>query len=93
MPPATERQRTTTWAEFIRTHLAVMASTDFFTVEVLTLRGLVTYYMLFAGLTVHPNEQLSNTFKIERRLRSHGQLFFAYKTDRDQDRDDRYPQG
>ena len=47
MPPAPDRKRTTTWAEFIGAHLAVMASTDFFTVEVLTLRGLVTYYVLF----------------------------------------------
>jgi putative transposase len=45
--PAPERKRTTTWAEFIRTHLALLAGTDFFTVEVLTLRGLVTYYVLF----------------------------------------------
>jgi putative transposase len=68
LPPAPERKRTTTWAEFIRAHLAVLAGTDFFTVEVLTLRGLVTYYVLFfihlesrkvdiAGITVHPNEQ------------------------------------
>ena len=68
IPPAPERKRTTTWAEFIRAHLAVLAGTDFFTVEVLTLRGLVTYYVLFfihlesrkvdiAGVTVHPNEQ------------------------------------
>ena len=28
-------------------HLALLAGTDFFTVEVLTLRGLVTYYVLF----------------------------------------------
>jgi hypothetical protein len=28
-------------------HLAVLAGTDYFTVEVLTLRGLVTYYVLF----------------------------------------------
>ena len=34
-------------AEFIRTHLAALAATDFFTVEVLTLRGVVTYYVLF----------------------------------------------
>ena len=47
IPPARERKRTTTWAEFIRTHLALLAATDFFTVEVLTLRGLVTYYVLF----------------------------------------------
>jgi hypothetical protein len=44
-----------------------VAGTDFFTAEVLTLRGLVTYYVLFfihlesrrvaiAGITVHPDE-------------------------------------
>jgi hypothetical protein len=67
LPPAPERKRTTTWAAFVRTHLALLAGTDFFTAEVLTLRGLVTYYVLFfihlesrrvdiAGLTVHPDE-------------------------------------
>ena len=67
LPPAPERKRTTTWATFVRTHLALLAGTDFFTAEVLTLRGLVTYYVLFfihlesrrvdiAGITVHPNE-------------------------------------
>src|SRR6266849_8796244 len=66
--PAPQRKHTTTWAAFIRAHLAVLAGTDFFTVEVFTLRGLVTYYVLFfihlesrkvdiAGITVHPNEQ------------------------------------
>ena len=66
--PAPERQRTTTWADFIRAHLSVIAGTDFLSVEVLTLRGLVTYYVLFfihlesrkvevAGITLHPNEQ------------------------------------
>jgi putative transposase len=67
IPPAPERKRTTTWAEFIRVHLAVLAGTDFFTVEVLTIRGLVTHYVLFfihlesrevhvAGITFHPNK-------------------------------------
>jgi hypothetical protein len=67
LPPAPERKRTTTWPAFIRTHLALLAGTDFFTAEVLTLRGLMTYYVLFfihlesrriylAGITVHPNE-------------------------------------
>ena len=66
--PAPARKRTTTWADFIRTHMAVLAGTDFFSVEVLTLRGLVTYYVLFfihlesrkveiAGITQHPNER------------------------------------
>src|SRR5437868_7740081 len=68
LPPAPERKRTTTWPAFIRIHLALLAGTDFFTAEVLTLRGLVTYYVLFfiqlesrrvdiAGITVHPDER------------------------------------
>jgi putative transposase len=67
VPPAPERKRTTTWRAFIRAHLALLAGTDFFTVEVLTLRGLATYYVLFfihlesrqvdiAGITVEPDE-------------------------------------
>jgi transposase InsO family protein len=67
IPPAQERKRKTTWTDFIRAHLSVLAGTDFFSVEVLTLRGLVTYYVLFfihlesrrveiAGITPHPNE-------------------------------------
>ncbi len=67
IPPAPERKHTTTWKDFIRAHMSVLAGTDFFTVEVLTLRGLVTYYVLFlihlesrrvevAGITPHPNE-------------------------------------
>ena len=47
LPPAPERKRTTTWQAFIRIHLALLAGTDFFTAEVLTPRGLVTYYVLF----------------------------------------------
>src|SRR5262249_50332088 len=40
LPPAPERKRTTSWTDFIRTHVELLAGTDFFTVEVLTLRGL-----------------------------------------------------
>src|SRR5438046_2924189 len=36
-----------TWKEFISAHMAVLAGVDFFTVEVLTWRGLATYYVLF----------------------------------------------
>ena len=53
LPPAPERKRTTTWSNFIRTHLALLAGTDFFTAEVLTLRGLVTYYCL----VLHPSRE------------------------------------
>jgi putative transposase len=56
IPPAPERKRTTTWAEFIRAHLAVLAGTDFFTVEVLTLRG-QSRKVEIAGITTHPTEQ------------------------------------
>src|SRR5918911_2649806 len=67
IPPAPERKTTTTWKGFIRTHIEVLVATDFFTAEVWTLGGLVTYYVLFfihlgsreihlAGITPHPNE-------------------------------------
>src|SRR6185436_11251769 len=66
LAPAPERSRTTTWKEFIRSHMDVLAGADFFTVEVLTWRGLVTYYVLFfiemgtrrvslGGITRHPD--------------------------------------
>jgi hypothetical protein len=47
LAPAPERSRTTTWREFIQSHVNVLAGADFFTVEVLNWRGLVTYYVLF----------------------------------------------
>jgi putative transposase len=68
IPPAPERKKTTTWPEFIRTHMDVLVATDFFTAEVWTTAGLVTYYVLFfihlasrkvhvAGMTPHPDER------------------------------------
>lgn len=68
LPKAPERQKTTTWREFIRTHMDVLWATDFFSTEVWTLGGLVTFYVLFfikldtrevhiAGVTSTPNEQ------------------------------------
>ena len=45
--PAPQRSRMNTWKEFIQSHMDVLAGADFFTVEVLTWRGLVTYYVLF----------------------------------------------
>ena len=66
--PAPKRSQNTTWKDFIACHMAVLAGTDFFTVEVLTWRGLATYYVLFfmhlesrrvslAGLTKHPTAE------------------------------------
>ena len=45
--PAPKRSQTTTWKDFICSHMDVLAGMDFFTVEVLTWRGFVTYYVLF----------------------------------------------
>jgi len=53
------------WAQFLKMHWEVLAATDFFTVEVATWHGLVTYYVLVvmelatrrvqvAGITPHP---------------------------------------
>jgi len=64
--PAPERSKRKTWNEFLRTHWDTMAATDFFTVEVWTWRGLVTYYVLMfmdlatrrvylGGITPNPN--------------------------------------
>jgi putative transposase len=68
IPPAPKRKEMTTWQEFIRTHLDVLVATDFFTTEVWTWCGLVTYYLLFfiristrevhvAGMTPHPDQR------------------------------------
>jgi putative transposase len=65
--PAPKRSQSTTWKQFIASHMDVLAGTDFFTVEVLTWRGLATYYVLFflhletrrvtlGGITQHPTE-------------------------------------
>ena len=45
--PAPERQRKTSWQEFLSTHWEVLAAADFFTVEVWTLSGLKRYLVLF----------------------------------------------
>ena len=65
--PAPERSKHTTWSTFLRAHWKVLAASDFFTVEVWTVRGLVTQYLLFvisladrivtiAGITTRPDE-------------------------------------
>jgi transposase InsO family protein len=45
--PAPERRRKISWDQFLRSHWGAIAATDFFTVEVLTMRGLVRYLVLF----------------------------------------------
>ena len=68
LSPAPKRKQVICWRDFIRAHMEVLVGTDFFTVEVLTLKGLVTYYVLFfihlesrrvslAGMTPYPGQE------------------------------------
>jgi putative transposase len=66
LEPAPQRhQAGMSWEQFLKLHWEVLAATDFFTVEVATWHGLVTYYVLVvmelatrrvqvAGITPHP---------------------------------------
>ena len=66
MEPAPQRRKSgMSWTQFLQTHWEVLAATDFFTVEVATWHGLVTYDVLvvmelatrrvqMAGMTPHP---------------------------------------
>ena len=65
IPPS--RERPSSWRTFLRAHWSAVVAADFFTTEVWTARGLVTYYTLFvlelqsrrvhvAGSTPYPDE-------------------------------------
>ena len=65
IPPVPDRP--TSWRTFLCAHWGAIAAADFFTTEVWTAKGLVTYYTLFiielesrwvriAGCTPHPDE-------------------------------------
>ena len=47
LEPAPARGKRMPWKTFLRTHLGAIAAADFFSVEVLTLTGLVRYFVLF----------------------------------------------
>jgi transposase InsO family protein len=64
--PAPERGKGMSWSVCLKAHWKVLAASDFFTVEVWSWSGLVTYYVLFvmelatrrvciAGITKHPH--------------------------------------
>src|SRR6266511_545723 len=64
-PAPLRRKAGMSWAQFLTLHWEVLAATDFFTVEVATWHGLVTYYVFFvmelatrrvqiAGISPHP---------------------------------------
>ena len=45
--PAPQRRKGMSWSTFLKVHWDVLAATDFFTIEVMTLRGLVRHNVLF----------------------------------------------
>jgi transposase InsO family protein len=47
LEPAPERNRKTTWQEFLRQHWELLVAADFFTVEVWTRKGLTRFMVLF----------------------------------------------
>ncbi len=64
--PAPERDTHTRWSTFLKAHWECLTATDFLSVEVCTIKGLVTHYILFfidiasrsvhvAGITPHPD--------------------------------------
>jgi transposase InsO family protein len=68
LEPAPKRRKAgMSWPQFLKIHWDVLAAADFFTVEVATWHGLVTYYLLvvmelstrrvhIAGITPHPTD-------------------------------------
>jgi transposase InsO family protein len=64
--PAPERDAHTRWSTFLKAHWECLTATDFLSVEVYAIKGLVTHYILFfidfvsrtvhvAGITPHPD--------------------------------------
>jgi len=97
--PAPEREKRTSWTTFLKAHWDVMAATDFFTVEVWTPRGLVTYYVLFiihlstrsvhiAGVTTAPNGAYMK--QVARNLTDVGDGFLSNSRYLIMDRDTKY---
>jgi hypothetical protein len=96
IPTSPKRSQSTAWKDFISAHMAVLAGTDFFTVEVLTWHGLATYYVLFfihlesrrvslAGLTKHPTSewmvQIARNATDETSGFLHGQRYLLHDRD------------
>ena len=50
MEPAPQRERKTSWKEFLSRHRDVMVAADFFTIEARTRQGLTRFLVLFGGV-------------------------------------------
>ncbi len=84
LEPAPERNRKTTWKEFLSRHWELIAAADFFTVEVWTRRGLQRFVVLFfielfsrrvqiAGIAPRPDGLWMPQSKIGKTVTSHRQ--------------------
>jgi putative transposase len=87
------------WSQFLKMHWEVLAATDFFTVEVATWHGLVTYYVLvvmelstrrveIAGITPHPHAAFVQ--QCARQLTDHFDGFLLGKRYLIHDRDSKF---
>ncbi len=87
------------WTQFIQMHWEVLAATDFFSVEVATWHGLVTYYVLvvmelntrrveIAGITPHPGAAFMQ--QCARQLTDHFDGFLLGKRYLIHDRDTKF---
>ena len=97
--PSPERSKRGSWNTFLKSHWKSIAATDFFNVEVWTLRGLITYYVLFvidlstrrvyiAGITPNPDGAWMN--QIARNLTDENDGFLFEKRYLIMDRDSKF---
>ncbi|MBM3337003.1 MAG: transposase, partial [Betaproteobacteria bacterium] len=99
LPPAAIRDGDSDWAQFMQRHLDLTVATDFFTIESLGLRGLITHYVLYSidlktrliaigGISTNPNEQWM--VQVARNMTMEDNPFFDGKTILLHDRDSKY---
>jgi putative transposase len=97
--PAPERGGRTPWSVFLKAHWRSIVAADFFTAEVWSLHGLVTYYVFFvielarrvvhiAGITTQPNEGWM--MQVARNLTDKVSGFLTSKSHLILDRDTKY---
>ena len=103
LEPAPQRRKAgISWQQFLKIHWNVLAATDFFTVEVATWHGLVTYYVLvvmelstrrvhMAGITSHPTDAFMT--QCARQLTDHVDGFLLFKRYLIHDRDEKFVHG
>jgi transposase InsO family protein len=100
--PAPERGAHTRWSTFLKAHWECLTATDFMSVEVCTIKGLVTQYILFfidiasrsvyvAGITPHPDNSWMT--QIARNITDVDEGFLRGKRYLILDRDAKYSDG